>query len=171
MAIEPGSVLQAHDLGITVEIRATGASTAGAYAEFDLIGRPRGIITLPHLHEAQSERHEVIEGELRLSIDGRKHRLGPGDAMTVPPGARHIQRPGKKPGPMRVRVRHEPAGNSDAFVERLAELSATGGYDRFGMPKPKSAARLVRDFGEHRAPFPSARVQRMLARALLRRGA
>ena len=81
MTIEPGSVLQARELGVTVEVRATSASTGGAYVEFDVVGR-------------------------------------------------------------------------------LAELSATGGYDRFGMPKPRSAARLVRDFAEHRA----------LARALLRGG-
>jgi mannose-6-phosphate isomerase-like protein (cupin superfamily) len=171
MTIEPGSVLRADALGVTLEIRATGASTGGEYAEFDVVGRPRGLIALPHVHDAQAERHEVVEGVLRLKIDGRERRLAPGDAMTVPAGARHSQRPGKEPGPMRVRVRHEPAGNSDAFVERLAELSATGGYDRFGMPKPKSAARLVRDFAEHHAPFPPVRVQHALSRALLRRGA
>ena len=170
MPIEPGAVLDASALGVTVEVRETAASTEGAYVEFDVVGRPRGLITLPHVHDGQTERHEVIEGALRLTIAGRMHRLGPGDAMTVPAGARHRQRPGAA-GRNRVRVRHEPAGSSDAFLERLAELSATGGYDRFGMPRPRAAARLVRDFAEHRAPFPPLRVQRALASALLRRSA
>lgn len=169
--IEPGDVLQASELGVRIEIRETAASTAGAYTEFDVVGRARGIIAQAHVHAGQAERHEVIEGALRLRIGRRRYVLRPGQSMEVPAGAVHSQKPGRGEAPARVRVRLTPAGRGDDFVERLAEISATGGYDRFGLPKPLAAARLVRDFEpEGRAAFPPPRVQRALSRGLLRLG-
>jgi len=49
--IEPGAVLDLSDLGVKVEIRETAESTAGEYAEFDVVGRARGLIAQPHVHE------------------------------------------------------------------------------------------------------------------------
>ena len=169
--IEPGTVLRVPDLGVTVEVRATSASTGGAYTEFDVSGRPRGVIALPHVHGEQTERHEVLEGTMRLAIGGQEHRLGPGEAMLVPMGVRHRQRAGRGKAPNRVRVRLEPAGDSDAFLAELAAIGETGGYDRLGMPRPRAAAKLVRDFGEgNRVAFPPLRLQHVLSRVLLRRG-
>jgi mannose-6-phosphate isomerase-like protein (cupin superfamily) len=165
MTLEPGSVLDTSALGFTVEVIATGATTDGACFEFDAVGAGRGIVAQPHVHEHQTERFEVIEGALRLDMDGVAHHLGPGDTMTVPAGTRHRQRNDR---PSRVRIRHEPAGNSEAFFIRLAELSQTGGYDRFGMPRPRPGARIIRDFPDHRSALLPARVQGSLSRLLLR---
>ena len=63
----------------------------------------------------------------------------------------------------------EPAGESGAFFIRLAELSQSGGYDRFGMPKPKAGARIIRDFPEQRSALLPVGVQQALSRLLLRR--
>ena len=167
-ALEPGTVLEIPELGVRIEMRQTAETTGGAYAEFDVVGRPRGVVALPHVHDSQSERHEVIEGELRLSVGGRRLRLGPGDAMTVPAGTRHRQRAGRDGRAQRVRVRVEPAGDFDAFGVRLAEISSAGEYDWLGLPKPRAGARLIRDFGGHRLAFPPPRVQRAISSALLR---
>jgi uncharacterized protein YndB with AHSA1/START domain/mannose-6-phosphate isomerase-like protein (cupin superfamily) len=166
--IEPGAVLDAQKLGVRIEIRATAASTGGEYVEFDVVGRARGLVAQPHIHEAQVERHEVIEGAMRLTIAGKEHLLRPGDAMEVPAGVSHRQRPGRGSGVGRVRVRLTPAGRTEAFLERLSELSGGGGLNRFGLPTPLAAARLVQDFeDEGRATYPPPRVQRALARGLL----
>jgi mannose-6-phosphate isomerase-like protein (cupin superfamily) len=166
MALEPGSVLDTRALGFTLEVLETGETTGGACFAFDAVGAGRGIVAQPHVHEHQTEHFEVIEGALRLDMDGVSHHLGPGDTMTVPAGTRHRQRnPG---GPSRVRIRHEPAGDSEAFFVRLAELSQTGGYDRFGMPKPRPGARIIRDFPSHRSALLPVRAQRGLSRLLLR---
>jgi mannose-6-phosphate isomerase-like protein (cupin superfamily) len=165
MPLEPGTVLDTSALGFTVEVIATSATTDGACFEFDAVGKGRGVVAQPHVHERQTEHFEVIEGSLRLDMDGVAHHLGPGDTMTVAPGARHRQR---NDGPSRVRIRHEPAGESEAFFTRLAELSSTGGYDRFGMPRPHAGARLIRDFPDHRSALLPVRAQRGLARLLLR---
>ena len=167
--IEPGTVLDTSELGVRVEIRETAASTGGEYVEFDVVGRARGFITQAHVHTGQTERHEVISGSsLRLVFGGREHVLGQGEAMTVPAGVAHRQIPGGEGGG-RIRVQLRPAGRTEDFLARLAELSASGGYNRFGIPKPLAAAALVRDFGdEGHAARPSLAVQRRFADALLR---
>ena len=166
--IEPGAVLDARKLGVRIEIRATSDSTGGEYVEFDVVGRARGIIAQPHVHELQSERHEVIEGEMRLTIGGEEHLLRPGDAMTVPVGVPHRQQPGRRSGVGRVRVRLEPAANSDGFVERLAEMSGANEINRLGFPKPLAGARLIEDFAaEGRSTLLPMGIQRTMARRLL----
>lgn len=166
--IEPGAVLEAEKLGVRIEIRATSASTGGEYVEFDVVGRARGIIAQPHIHVAQSERHEVIEGSMRLEIDGEEHLLRPGDAMEVPPGVAHRQRPGRGGGAGRVRVRLTPAGRTDGFLQRLSDMSGAGELNRLGLPTPLAAARLVRDFeAEGRSTLLPAGAQRAISRGLL----
>jgi len=86
--------------------------------------------------------------------------------MTVPAGSRHRQR---NDGLSRIRIRHEPAGESEAFFVRLSELSRTGGYDPLGMPKPKAGARIIRDFPDHRSALLPVRAQQAFSRAMLRR--
>ncbi|MEA2135654.1 MAG: hypothetical protein QOC68_3563 [Solirubrobacteraceae bacterium] len=153
-------------LGVRVEIRKTAQDTAGDLFEFDVVGRARGFLTQAHVHTAQTERHEVIEGTMRLVIEGREHVLRQGEAMTVPAGASHRQLAGPDhDGPGRVRVQLRPAGDTEAFMRRLVELDV----NRWGFPRPLAAARLVRDFGATgHAAHPPIRVQRALSRAILR---
>jgi uncharacterized protein YndB with AHSA1/START domain/quercetin dioxygenase-like cupin family protein len=156
------TTLQMPKLGAVVEIRKTGAETGGELIEFDVIGRPRGFVAQPHVHTQQSERHEVIEGSMRLVLDGREHVLRAGDVMTVPVGATHRQLPGDGPG--RVRVQLRPAGDTEAFLHRMAEMD----LNRFGYPRPVAAAEFVRDFGDSgHAAVPSLRVQRALSKLIL----
>src|SRR3954447_4034873 len=94
-----GEVLDMPDLGVRVEVR----ESSDERLEFDVIGRARGLFAAEHVHTKAIERHEVIEGAMRLVIAGREHLLGPGDAMEVPPNTPHRQLPGGE-GEGRVRV-------------------------------------------------------------------
>jgi uncharacterized protein YndB with AHSA1/START domain/mannose-6-phosphate isomerase-like protein (cupin superfamily) len=163
-----GDRLEIPDLGIRIELRRTGEDTAGELLEIDVIGRPRGFITQEHVHTAQRERHEVVAGGLKLVLAGREHVLRSGETMEVPAGTPHRQLPADEPtGHVRIEVR--PAGSTQAFLERLAELSRDGRFNRFGYPKPVAGAQLVRDFGEEgHATRPPLPVQRALADAVLR---
>jgi uncharacterized protein YndB with AHSA1/START domain/quercetin dioxygenase-like cupin family protein len=159
------TTLQMTKLGVTVEIRKTAEDTGGELLEFDVVGRARGFLTQAHVHTGQSERHEVIEGTLRLVIAGREHVLRPGESMTVPAGTPHRQLAGAgHDGPGRVRVQLRPAGDGEVFLRRLAELDV----NRWGYPRPVAGAELVRDFGATgHAARPPVRVQRALSRAIL----
>jgi uncharacterized protein YndB with AHSA1/START domain/mannose-6-phosphate isomerase-like protein (cupin superfamily) len=166
--VKSGDVLDVAALGIRFEVRRTAAETAGELVEFDVVGRSRGFVLQAHVHERQAERHEVVEGGMRLVVDGLEHVLGPGDAVEVPAGAKHRQLP-HGPGAGRVRVQLRPAGRTEAFLERLAELSRSGALNRWGFPRPLAAARLIADFGDSdHAAWPSPAVQRAFSRAVLR---
>src|SRR5215211_6983681 len=101
------SVLEMEPLGVRVEVRRDDAETY----EFDVVGHARGFITQPHVHTRQSERHEVVEGSMRLVIDGVEHVLREGEAMEVPPGVTHRQLSGPG-GSGRVRVTMRPGGTT-----------------------------------------------------------
>lgn len=135
--------------------------------EFDVIGRARGLIAQGHIHTGQVERHEVLEGSMKLVMGGQTHVLTAGQSMEVPAGTAHAQRAGG-PGAGRVRVQARPAGDTLAFLRRLAQMCADGDLNRFGLPRPLAAARLVRDFGHTgRASQPPEVVQRALAGAIV----
>jgi quercetin dioxygenase-like cupin family protein/uncharacterized protein YndB with AHSA1/START domain len=161
-------VLELAPLGVNVEIRRTAAETDGELVEFDVVGRAHGFLAQPHVHTGQTESYEVIEGAMRLDVDGRTQVLRPGQTASLPPGTAHAQRPGDE-GSGRVRVQVRPAGMTEQFLRRLADMAARGDILRGGWPRPLAGAALVRDFGdEGHAARPSLRVQKALAGALLR---
>jgi len=154
-------------LGVRVELLRTAEDTGGDLVEFDVVGRARGIIAAGHVHTSQSERHEVLSGAMKLTIDGATHLLTAGQAMEVAPGVPHRQAPGGK-GDGRVRVQARPAGETEAFLERLEQMCRDGELNRFGYPRPLAGARLMRDFaGTGHATRPPLPVQRALARVVL----
>src|SRR6266498_2721387 len=122
-----GDVLDMAPLGVRVELLRTAEDTGGELVEFDVVGRARGIIAGGHVHTSQSERHEVLSGAMKLTIDGDEHLLTQGQAMEVPAGAPHRQAPaGKRDG--RVRVQARPAGETEAFLERLEQMCSDGQF-------------------------------------------
>jgi uncharacterized protein YndB with AHSA1/START domain/mannose-6-phosphate isomerase-like protein (cupin superfamily) len=164
-----GDVLDMAQLGCKVQLIRTAAETDGELIEFDVIGRPRGFLVQPHVHVDQSERYEVIARTLKIVEDGREHLLGPGETMEVPAGVSHRQMPGDDGDDGHVRVQARPAGNTQAFLERVAAMCAAGEFNRFGFPRPVAGARLVSDFGdEGHATRPPLAVQKALARLVLR---
>ena len=164
----PGEVLDAPSLGVQIEFRTTTAESGGELLEFDVVGRPRGFITTPHIHPAQRERHEVIEGSMRIEHDGFESTLVPGDVIETRPGNVHMHRPaGDAPG--RIRVRLRPALRTEEWLERIVEMDRDGEFLRGGWPRPVAGARLILDFdGEAHAASSPPRVQRAIARAILR---
>jgi quercetin dioxygenase-like cupin family protein/uncharacterized protein YndB with AHSA1/START domain len=156
-------MLNMDPLGVRVEMLRTARETGGELLEFDVIGRSRGLLAQSHVHTTQAERLEVISGAMRLRIDGLERLLREGDSMEVPPGTPHSQLPAGE-GAGRVRVRVRPAGRTEAFLERLAELCREGQINRFGFPRPVAGAQLVRDFADTgHATRPPLPVQRALA--------
>jgi mannose-6-phosphate isomerase-like protein (cupin superfamily) len=48
-----------------------------------------GQATERHYHARTEEIYFLLEGEGDLEIDGERRSVGPGDAILIPPGARH----------------------------------------------------------------------------------
>jgi quercetin dioxygenase-like cupin family protein len=157
-----GDVLDVPALGVSIEIRRTTEQTGGELVEFDVVGQPQGLITVPHIHPAQSERHEVIEGRFRIRTGALERVLGPGEVVETKAGVEHSH---GSDGPARVRVQVRPAKSFEAWLERIAAIEYLPG----GWPKPLDGARLLLDFpGEAHGSFTPLAVQQAAARAVLK---
>jgi quercetin dioxygenase-like cupin family protein len=163
----PGEVLDVPALGLRVEFRQTTAETGGELIEFDVVGRPKGIIVTPHVHPSQSERHEVIEGSMELKVGGLTRLLRAGDVVETPAGTPHRHRSAGT-GETRVRVQIRPALEFEPWLERLAAIDHDGGMLPGGWPRAIPGARLLLDFpGEAHGTFPRHGAQLAAARALI----
>jgi mannose-6-phosphate isomerase-like protein (cupin superfamily)/uncharacterized protein YndB with AHSA1/START domain len=162
--------LDVSGLGVELVVRPTGSVFDEGDLAFDVIGRPRGLLTHRHVHIGQVERYAVIAGEMRVELDGRSCLLRAGDRMEVPAGVAHRQLPAGS-GPGQVRVTMSPAGRTEEFLWRLQEMSSEGQLNWAGVPRPVAGARLIRDFGDTgHATVPPVVLQR-IASALILAGA
>jgi quercetin dioxygenase-like cupin family protein len=99
---------------------------------------PGGEVPL-HSHPSQEERFEVRDGEVRFEVDGESLTGGPGERAVAPVGSLHrFENAGQAEAHMLVEV--EPAGETQAFLERAAELARAGKYTRRGIPRGPRAA-------------------------------
>jgi quercetin dioxygenase-like cupin family protein/uncharacterized protein YndB with AHSA1/START domain len=162
-----GDVLEIRPLGITVKWVRTAEETGGEMVEMEVSGRPRGFLNQRHVHPEQVERLEVVSGTLKVGMNRRDHVLGAGHSIEIPAGTPHTQVPvGDGPGVVRIQVR--PAGRTQAFMSRVAELCREGKFMRGGFPRPVAGAELVLEFaGAGHAATPPLRVQQRLARLVL----
>jgi mannose-6-phosphate isomerase-like protein (cupin superfamily) len=48
-----------------------------------------GHSTLRHVHRVSEEVYYVLRGDAAMELDGEIARLGPGDAVLIPPGSEH----------------------------------------------------------------------------------
>jgi len=156
-------VLEMKQLGISVEFLRTGADTNGEVLEMEVTGMPRGFLAQRHVHGRQLERFQVVSGTMKVEMNGREHVLTAGQSIEVPAGTPHTQVPvGEGAGVVRIEVR--PAGRTQAFLERLAELCGEGKMTRWGFPRPLAGAELVLEYADTgHAAKPSLRAQRAIA--------
>jgi uncharacterized protein YndB with AHSA1/START domain/quercetin dioxygenase-like cupin family protein len=156
-------VLDMKQLGLSVRF----LRTEGELLEMEVTGRPRGFLSQRHVHDFQAERLEVISGAMKVGMNGREHVLTVGQSIEVPAGTPHTQAPlGEGAGVVRIQVR--PAGRTQAFLERLAEMCREGKITRMGFPRPVAGAELVLEYGDTgHAAKPSLRAQRAVARLVI----
>jgi mannose-6-phosphate isomerase-like protein (cupin superfamily) len=67
-------------------IRELHHTAAQSLAEASL---PAGSETQRHYHAVSEEIYFMLEGAGEMEIDGSRQRVGPGDAVLIPAGARH----------------------------------------------------------------------------------
>jgi quercetin dioxygenase-like cupin family protein len=125
-----------------------------------------------HYHPSQTERFEVVSGEVEFKLGGRRRRAEPGERLTAEPGVVHSF---KNVGSTEalVRIEAEPALRLQAFLEEAAALARAGKYSQRGVPHGFRAAAELADLMERYADvtvmaFPPRALQRLLLAPLAR---
>jgi mannose-6-phosphate isomerase-like protein (cupin superfamily) len=114
-------------------LRTPAAEVNGEYVEFEWIF-PAGVFAPPpHLHPAQVEEYEVLEGEFDVMVDGAWRTLRAGESAAVPVGVNHTFARTKQP--VRVRNFHRPALGFEDFIETTCRALNERGVKRLADPR------------------------------------
>jgi mannose-6-phosphate isomerase-like protein (cupin superfamily) len=100
----------------------------------------RGDLPPEHYHPRQHERFEVLEGAVRVIVDGDERRYGAGDTFEIPAGTPH-QMAGD--GPARVHWEVRPALKTAEFFERAYSADPGADFlerfsDEFRLSEPRA---------------------------------
>jgi quercetin dioxygenase-like cupin family protein len=166
--VRPGQTVENPVTGERFTFTSTAASSDGELLAFDFALRPGGAVPMPHVHPEQSERFEVVEGEMRFRIGLRTIVAGPGDVLLVEPGVAHsFANAGDEDARLRVEVR--PALAMEEMFADVVELAEAGRMSTRGMPRNLlDLALLARTYDrEAHAPLLGRRLQRMLLAPLV----
>ena len=138
----------------------TARDTDGEAVLVETIVRPRGFVAAAHVHPRQTERFEVLDGELGLQVGADTIQAGSGETVTVAPGTAHrFWNAGQTDVRFLCEVR--PALQFESLIETMFTLAEQGKTNRKGMPNPFRLAVIARShFDTVRLPFPPAFLQR-----------
>jgi quercetin dioxygenase-like cupin family protein len=109
--------------------------------------RPGGAVAGEHRHPAITERFEVLEGRLGVSLDGRRSSLGAGGAVEVAPGRWHDWWQ-EGPGKAIVRVEVTPGDRFIEVIRTLFGLAVDGRTNAKGMPGPLQMVAIAAEFDD-----------------------
>jgi quercetin dioxygenase-like cupin family protein len=166
--VAPGQTLSNPITGERFTFTHTAATTGGELLAFDLTLRPGGAVPIAHVHPIQTERFEVIEGQMRFRLRLRTQVAGPGDVVEVAPGVMHsFANAGEEEARLHVEV--SPALAMEQMLAEVVALAEAGRMTRRGMPRnPLDLAVLARKYDqEAHAPLLSVGVQRVLLAPLV----
>ena len=129
--------------GDTIENRVTGETTTfvvtaadpdGALLRLDVVMAPGPAGPPVHVHRRFSERHEVREGRLGITMAGAERVVEAPGSIEIPRGTPHTFRVvGDRP--VRTVVDYRPPGRYEDFIEVLYALAREGKTDDKGAPK------------------------------------
>ena len=106
---------------------------------------PAGSPPPKHFHPAQDEHFEVLEGAIRVRVDGEERQLTPGDAIDIVRGSTHqMWNPGSEPA--RVSWRTTPAGRTERWFRAIDALHREGKVGRNGMPGPLAFGVMLSEY-------------------------
>ena len=161
--IQPGQTLANPVTGERFTFTHTAASTGGELLAFDFALRPGGAVPMPHVHPIQTERFEVLGGQMRFRVGRRTVIAEPGDVIEVAPGVMHsFANAGDDEARLRIEVR--PALDMEEMFAEVISMAEAGRMGRRGMPRNLfDLAALARRYDQvAHAPLLSVGVQRLL---------
>jgi quercetin dioxygenase-like cupin family protein len=102
--------------GHTLRLIETGDETGGELLAMEASYSGEAGMPPEHLHPNQAEHFEVLEGTMRVIVDGDEKLYGEGESFDVPIGTPHQM---GAEGPARMRWEVRPALRTAEFFERL----------------------------------------------------
>lgn len=159
---EAGQVIRNPVTGETVTFLVTREDSGGALLELEMEADPRASGATEHIHPNITERYEMLEGRLRLKLEGSEATVSAGQKLEIPAGTAHsFWNPDDAPA--RVRVRFEPAGRFEEFMESIYALARDGKTNAKSRPKLLQGALIGRrHIGDIALARPPVVVQRLL---------
>jgi quercetin 2,3-dioxygenase len=100
-----------HEFGGQLQTLLAGAGQTGGEVTMTTVELPKGPGLPAHVHERSYESLMVIEGRLRVTLDGEEHVLSRGDTASIPAGTEH-------------------AYAGDGHYTKVLTMSAPGGLER-----------------------------------------
>lgn len=128
-----------HLLGTLVTFKATSTDTEGAFSLVEAVTAP-GQGTPPHVQRDDAEAFYVLDGEFDFTVDGSRHRSGPGSFHYVARGVPHgFSNPGDRPA--RMLIINLPGGLHENFFVEAGDPVADA--STFPPMSPPDIPRLV----------------------------
>lgn len=106
---------------------------------------PHGEPPPKHLHPAQDEHFEVLEGTLRVRVNDEDLDLAEGETIAIPRGTVH-QIWNAADAPARVAWRTMPAGRTEQWFRAIDALHRSGRVGKDGMPGPLAFGVLLSEY-------------------------
>jgi quercetin dioxygenase-like cupin family protein len=158
--IKTGDQIENVVTGERLVFHATSADTDGEYVLVETFVQPGGQVAAAHVHPNQSERFEIVAGQVGFRVGKEELVAGPGEVLTVPAGTAHrFWNAGDEEARFLCEVR--PALGFERLLATMFALARDGKVNRKGMPNP---IRLAVIANHHREdvllPFPPAWMQR-----------
>ena len=98
-----------------------------------------------HYHPSQDEHFEVVDGALRVKVNGEERDLGSGESIEILRGTKHqMWNPNDEPA--RVRWLTRPAGRTEQWFRSIDQLHREGRVGRNGMPGPLAFGAYLSEF-------------------------
>jgi quercetin dioxygenase-like cupin family protein len=158
--IRAGETIENPVTGERMLFRRTSRETNGESVLIEVTVQPNGFVAAAHVHPVQSERFEVLQGELEFKVGRKTLVAGPGDVVTVEPGTPHrFRNVGATEARFVCEIR--PALQFERLIETMFSLAADGKTNHKGMPNVLRLAVIANaHFGDVRLPFPPAWIQK-----------
>jgi quercetin dioxygenase-like cupin family protein len=159
--IRQGDTIENPITGERVTFLKTSSETDGELVVIDTTVAPGGFVVAEHVHPYQSERFEVLSGEVEFRRGGEIIVAKAGDVVMVEPGTPHRFR---NPGSEEIRFRTEvrPALTFETFLETMFGLASDGKTNGNGLPNAFHLAVIMSEqFDLVRLPSPPAWMQRV----------
>jgi quercetin dioxygenase-like cupin family protein len=158
--IRTGDTLRNPVTGEELRFLETAADTDGEYVLVEARISPNGTVAAAHVHPHQTERFEIVRGEVSFRKGRETIVARAGDVVEIEPGTAHkFWNAGDTEAIFRTEVR--PALQFEQLIETMFALAADGKTNRKGLPNPLRLAVIANaHFDDVRLPFPPAWMQK-----------